>query len=145
MYYSRSLKALRVTPHDHKNSAKASKSSFWAHHTFSIVKPHSKNNTMRTTYLLPTLFSPATGIPAPCTEGNPGSVYVCSDVDFKGQCHYLQMIDYCYGFVEYSPLSIGPDPGGYCTTYADIHCSESQTVHFILDKQKDVLWVFWVT
>jgi hypothetical protein len=94
---------------------------------------------MRTTYLLPIIISLAAGIPATCTEGNLGAVYVCSQANFQGQCHYLQMIEYCYGFVEYSPLSIGPDPGGYCTTHRDLHCTESQTVHLTNSEIHDLL------
>jgi hypothetical protein len=78
---------------------------------------------MHTIYLLPILIPLVASAPILCTEGNPGSVYVCSKDNFQGQCQYLSMVEYCYGFVDYGPVSIGPDPGGYCITYLDSSCA----------------------
>jgi hypothetical protein len=78
---------------------------------------------MRTNYLLPIVISLTAGAPAPCTEGNPGAVYLCSEPYFQGKCYYMQMVDYCYAFEGFSPASIGPDPGGYCNIYLDSKCA----------------------
>ncbi|KAK3203403.1 hypothetical protein GRF29_112g1208338 [Pseudopithomyces chartarum] len=79
---------------------------------------------------------PTPAEPQANTNGLPGAVYRCF-VDHFDDFHYVHGTDCewvppdeakkCYhGFLG----SIGPDPGGYCQTYADWFCSEDQMMEY---------------
>ena len=56
-------------------------------------------------------------------RNNPGWVYTCPVVGFKGACEYREP-GYCHRFPDASkiPQSIGPDCGGYCVFYRNLDC-----------------------
>ena len=65
-------------------------------------------------------------------RGLPGAVYICNDSDFKGDCSWIEPADaekcHIAGTGNEAPLSIGPDPGGYCVLYEKSDCTGREIV-----------------
>jgi hypothetical protein len=89
--------------------------------------------------LLALLLSLTTALDIPwftltqCKPGNPGSVYYCSNPNFTGDCAYRLANDDCFvpsgGSMNGTPMSIGPDKGGYCVMFEDRECKGS-IIHY---------------
>lgn len=56
--------------------------------------------------------------PKSCLSGNPGSVYLCSNANFSGDCIYRPQSDDCFA-PSSAPMSIRPNRGGYCVLFED--------------------------
>ncbi|KAF2656745.1 hypothetical protein K491DRAFT_596394 [Lophiostoma macrostomum CBS 122681] len=59
-----------------------------------------------------------------------GAVYICTDFNFRGDCAWQAPSSDCRipGTGDEAPLSIGPDPGGFCVLYEKSTCEGREII-----------------